>query len=86
MGSSYAINGNDDDYGHADTPPVKELQEMGSPLKLMPLHANGWLNEMKVSSPTSIRVNIGNPSAFDPIYRAWTVSCYTSNSVKPLLP
>ncbi|TVU01052.1 hypothetical protein EJB05_53505 [Eragrostis curvula] len=57
-------------YAHDD--PVEELKEMGSPLKLMPLHATGWLNDMKVSSPTAISVNIGNPGAFDPIYRAWT--------------
>ncbi|TVU39173.1 hypothetical protein EJB05_12580 [Eragrostis curvula] len=57
-------------YAHDD--PVEELKEMGSPLKLMPLHATGWLNDMKVSSPTAISFNIGNPGAFDPIYRAWT--------------
>ncbi|XP_004957708.1 probable trehalose-phosphate phosphatase 10 [Setaria italica] len=56
-----------------DVPPsAEEMKEHAFPLKTMPLHANGWLNDMKISSPTAIRVNIGNPSAFDPIYRAWT--------------
>lgn len=72
---SYAGN----NYVNDGTPRVaEELREMDSRLKLMPLHANGWLNDMKVSSPTSIRVNIGigNFGAFDPIYRAWTVSSH----------
>ncbi|XP_062189677.1 probable trehalose-phosphate phosphatase 10 [Phragmites australis] len=55
-----------------DDPSVEELKELALPLKPMPLHASGWLNDMKISSPTSICVNIGNPGAFDPIYRAWT--------------
>ncbi|KAL6639261.1 hypothetical protein ACP70R_022991 [Stipagrostis hirtigluma subsp. patula] len=57
---------------HDDPPPVEELKESALPLKQMPLHANGWLNDMRISSPTSIRVNTGEPAAFDPIYRAWT--------------
>jgi trehalose 6-phosphate phosphatase len=62
-----------------DVPPSsEEIKEPAFPLKTMPLHANGWLNDMKISSPTAIRVNIGNPSAFDPIYRAWTVSFFHS--------
>ncbi|XP_066390799.1 probable trehalose-phosphate phosphatase 10 [Miscanthus floridulus] len=58
--------------GDEDPPSVEELKEPAFPLKTMPLHANGWLNDMKISSPTAIRVNIGNNVAFDPIYRAWT--------------
>ena len=60
--------------GDDDPPSVEELKEPAFPLKTMPLRANGWLNDMKISSPTAIRVNIGNNVAFDPIYRAWTVS------------
>jgi hypothetical protein len=59
-----------------DPPSVEKLKEPAFPLKTMPLHANGWLNDMKISSPTAIRVNIGNNVAFDPIYRAWTVSSH----------
>ncbi|OQU89957.1 hypothetical protein SORBI_3002G303900 [Sorghum bicolor] len=55
-----------------DPPSVEKLKEPAIPLKTMPLHANAWLNDMKISSPTAIRVNIGNNVAFDPIYRAWT--------------
>lgn len=57
-----------------DPQSAEETKEPAFPLKMMPLYANGWLNGMKISSPTAIRVNIGDPSAFDPIYRAWTVS------------
>ncbi|CAL5082984.1 unnamed protein product [Urochloa decumbens] len=56
-----------------DVPPsAEEMKDPAFPLKTMPPHANGWLNDMKISSPTAIRVNIGNPGAFDPMYRAWT--------------
>ncbi|KAG2645379.1 hypothetical protein PVAP13_2KG422016 [Panicum virgatum] len=50
---------------------AEEMKEPDFPPKTMSLHANGWLNDMKISSPTA-RGNIGNPSAFDPVYRAWT--------------
>lgn len=54
-------------------PPMEKRKEPAFPLKTMPLHANGWLNDMKLSSPTAVPVNIGSNSvAFDPIYRAWT--------------
>ncbi|AQK56501.1 putative trehalose-phosphate phosphatase D [Zea mays] len=53
-------------------PPMEKRKEPAFPLKTMPLHANGWLNNMKLSSPTAVPVNIGNSVAFDPIYRAWT--------------
>ncbi|KAJ1290929.1 hypothetical protein BS78_02G280000 [Paspalum vaginatum] len=53
-----------------DPPSLEELKAF--PLKTVPLYANGWLNDMKISSPTAIRVNIGNNGAFDPVYRAWT--------------
>lgn len=59
-----------------DPPLGEEMKEPDFPPKTMSLHANGWLNDMKISSPTAVRVNIGNPGAFDPIYRAWTVSFY----------
>ena len=59
-----------------DSPLAEEMKEPAFPSKTMSLHANGWLNDMKISSPTAVRVNIGNPGAFDPIYRAWTVSFY----------
>ncbi|CAN6168101.1 unnamed protein product [Urochloa humidicola] len=65
-------------YGNGSTcandvpPSAEEMKEPAFPLKTMPPHANGWLNDMKISSPTAIRVSIGNPGAFDPIYRAWT--------------
>lgn len=57
-------------------PPMEKRKEPAFPLKTMPLHANGWLNDMKLSSPTAVPVNIGNSVAFDPIYRAWTVSLH----------
>lgn len=57
-----------------DPPSAEELKEPAFPLKTLPLHANGWLSDMKISSPTAIRVNIDNNVAFDPIYRAWIVS------------
>ncbi|KAL6896723.1 hypothetical protein ACP4OV_007295 [Aristida adscensionis] len=58
---------------HAHDPPTsEELKEPALPVKVMPLHANGWLSDMRISSPTDIRVNISNPGAFDSTYRAWT--------------
>lgn len=59
---------------HDDPPSVEELKELVLPLKLVPLRANGSLHDMKVSSPTAIRVNNGTSGSFDPIYRAWIVS------------
>lgn len=57
-----------------DSPPVKELNLNGPgfPIRLEPLRANGWLHDMKVSSPTASPMNNDiSGTLFNPVYRAW---------------
>ncbi|KAL5197092.1 hypothetical protein ABZP36_000604 [Zizania latifolia] len=69
---SYA---NDRSCQHDDRRSLEKTKEPVLPLKLMPLHAaNGWLHDMRLSSPTTAPLmNNGSSSgSSDPIYRAWT--------------
>ncbi|KAL5197831.1 hypothetical protein ABZP36_001343 [Zizania latifolia] len=65
---------NDSNCEYDDPPSPEKTKEPVSPLKLKPLHANGWLHDMKLSSPTAALVSNGSSGSFDPTYRAWTVS------------
>uniref|UniRef100_A0A0E0LKQ6 Trehalose 6-phosphate phosphatase n=1 Tax=Oryza punctata TaxID=4537 RepID=A0A0E0LKQ6_ORYPU len=63
-------NGRSSEYG--DPASLEKMGELVLPLKLMPLHTNGWLYDMRLSSPTATCVINSSSGSFDPIYQAWT--------------
>uniref|UniRef100_A0A0E0I0U0 Trehalose 6-phosphate phosphatase n=1 Tax=Oryza nivara TaxID=4536 RepID=A0A0E0I0U0_ORYNI len=63
-------NGRSSEYD--DPASLEKMEELVLPLKLMPLHTNCRLYDMRLSSPTATCVINSSSGSFDPIYRAWT--------------